>query len=360
MALDEPADKAIDYCSAPSEHFPLNILLVKLSSLGDVLHNLPIVWDVRARFPDAHLDWVVEEGYGPLLEPMRSLDGARGIDEIIPLGFRRWRRSLSSGDWSATWSQFGEFRHRLRQRPYDLIIETQGLIKSAIVTRLTRRPAQAIVAGLANRTEFSGYEPLARLGYSLKVHVPVHCHAVDRSRMVTAAALGTPSPHRTEAPPRFYPKTFVQSLAGGAWLDRPYALCFHATARAAKRWPDERWVSLGHQLAQAGLAPVFPWGSATEKGISEDLARQVPGAVVPAAFSLEQAFGVVAGARLVVGVDTGLTHLAAILGRPTIELYCDSPRWKTEGYWSPVIRNLGDLGNPPSLHSVTAAAAELL
>ncbi|OYZ36435.1 MAG: lipopolysaccharide heptosyltransferase I, partial [Polynucleobacter sp. 16-46-70] len=157
------------------------ILLVKLSSLGDVLHNLPIVWDLRARLPDAQIDWVIEGGYVHLLTPLLSRDGFKGIDRIIPFGLRRWKKNLLK---LSTWREFFAFRKLLQGTTYDVLIETQGLLKSALVCALARKTSDAVVAGLANATEFSGYEPLARWFYNQSVQVPKQCHAVDRSRWV--------------------------------------------------------------------------------------------------------------------------------------------------------------------------------
>jgi heptosyltransferase-1 len=335
----------------------MKLLIVKLSSLGDVLHNLPVVWDVRARFPEARVDWVVEEGYVDLLEPLRTREGFRGVDQIIPIALRRWKKALFKGE---TWMELGRCRNRLRQTPYDLVIETQGLIKSALVARMAGRAPGAVIAGLANRTDYSGYEPLARQCYNQCVTVPRQCHAVDRSRRVAAAAMGLPVPEREVSAPRFYPEGWLPAPPAEYAGLGPYLLCFHATARNAKRWAEENWVVLGQDLAQRGLKLLFPWGNAAERAVSERLAARIPGAGVPAAFTLKEAFGIVAGARMTIGVDTGLTHLSAVLGKPTVELYCDSPRWKTEGYWSPAIRNLGDLGAPPEVAEVLAAAHSLL
>ena len=146
------------------------ILLVKLSSLGDVLHNLPIIWDIRARLPQAQIDWVVEEGYVNLLSPLLSSKGFRGIDRIIPFSLRRWKKSLLSVQ---TWKEFFSFKKNLQQVGYDFVIETQGLLKSALVCTLAKKTPDAVVAGLANATEFSGYEPLARNFYTQKVQVPL-------------------------------------------------------------------------------------------------------------------------------------------------------------------------------------------
>ena len=334
------------------------ILLVKLSSLGDVLHNLPIVWDLRARLPDAQIDWVVEEGYVHLLEPLLSRDGFRGIDRIIPFGLRRWKKNLFR---LATWQEFFAFRKTLQSTTYDVLIETQGLLKSAIVCSLAKKSSSAVIAGLANATEFSGYEPLARSFYSQSVQVPTQCHAVDRSRWVMCSALDWSLLDRSDTP-QFYPSEFIASIpkSSVAGLRSPYVLCFHSTAREAKRWSNEHWIALGKDLSARGYQLVFPWGNAAEKAVSQLLASQISGAVVPPAFSIEEAFSVIAGAALTVGVDTGLTHLAAVLNRPTVEIYCDSPLWKTEGYWSDRICNVGDIQNPPSAQEVVEASLKLL
>ena len=359
----------------------MKILIVKLSSLGDVLHNLPIVWDLRAKYPEAQIDWVVEEGYVGLLEPLKTNLNFSGIDQIIPLSFRRWKKALKRGEFIRSIQEYISFKEQFQSKSftgYDLIIETQGLLKSAWVTKLANPQKTASVFGLANQTEFSGYEPWARKFYSDCVQVPFHCHAVDRSRWVTAYALDIPVPDRALSPPQFYPSAYVQSLIDVAKLGfastrvdlgfdvtKPYVMCFHATAGKSKRWLDDHWVTVGRALVAKGIQVILPWGNDKEKEVSQNLAKKIAGqytlaglmgskAIVPNSFSITDAFGLIAGAQMTIGVDTGLTHLSAILGLPTIELYCDSPRWKTEGYWSPHIHNLGDKGQPPSVEEVLA------
>jgi heptosyltransferase-1 len=337
------------------------ILLVKLSSLGDVLHNLPIVWDLRKRLPDAQIDWIVEEGYVHLLEPLKTTESFRGIDRIIPMAFRRWRKNLFS---IRTWREFFAMRKLLQSVSYDIVIETQGLLKSALVCALAKKSKNAVIAGLGNATEHSGYEPMARVFYSQSVHVPLKCHAIDRSRWVMCSALDLPLFDLRSEPPLFYPTSFVDQLAPLTFeglrkqpngVAVPYVVCFHSTARAAKRWPAESWVELGKTLSNQGYQVIFPWGSPEEMKISALMASQVLGAIVPRAFSIEEAYRLVAHAALTIGVDTGLTHLAAVLGKPTIEIYCDSPRWKTEGYWSELITNVGDMKKIPLTKDVLEA-----
>ena len=352
-----------DLSSTNSKHLPSNpkILLVKLSSLGDVLHNLPIVWDLRSRLPHAQIDWVVEEGYVHLLEPLLSRDGFRGIDRIIPFGLRRWKKNLCK---LSTWKEFFAFKNALQEITYDVVVETQGLLKSAIVCSLASKTSNAVVAGLANATQFSGYEPIARAFYSQSVQVPTQCHAVDRSRWVTCSALDWQRIDRASTP-QFYPKRYVDSLGKSPikvadQFKAPYILCFHSTAREAKRWPNQNWVALGNELVSKGYQVVLPWGNVAEKDVSITIAKQIPGAMVPSAFSIEEAFSVIANAALTVGVDTGLTHLAAVLGKPTVEIYCDSPRWTTEGYWSGNIHNVGDIQASPHVEEVIQASLDLL
>jgi heptosyltransferase-1 len=334
------------------------ILLVKLSSLGDVLHNLPIVWDLRARLPDAHIDWVVEEGYVHLLEPLLSKGEFKGIDRIIPFGLRRWKKNLFKLD---TWKQFFSFKAQLQAVQYDYVIETQGLLKSALVCALAKKSKDTVVAGLANATQYSGYEPIARWFYNHSVQVPTDCHAVDRSRWVMCSAMDWPLIERTTTP-AFYAESFAKSFTEKniTGLNQPYVLCFHSTAREAKRWSNQNWIVLGRALASRGYQVVLPWGNPAERAISEMLTQEIPGALVPPAFSIEDAFSVIAHAALTIGVDTGLTHLAAVLGKPTVEIYCDSPRWKTEGYWAKNISNVGDIGAPPSASEVVITSMSLL
>jgi heptosyltransferase-1 len=185
--------------------------------------------------------------------------------------------------------------------------------------------------------------------------------------------MNLPVPDRKSQPPQFYPSNYVQSLKEAAHLGfastridlgfdvtKPYVMCFHATAGASKKWDADSWIQVGKSLSEKGLQVILPWGNETEKAVSQMLAKSIPGAIVPNSFSISDAFGLIAGAQLTIGVDTGLTHLSAILNCPTIELYCDSPRWKTEGYWFSNIENLGDKGVAPAVSEVLVAMERLL
>ena len=343
----------------------MKILLVKLSSLGDILHNLPVVWDIRRAYPEAQIDWVIEEGYAQLLEPLKTTSSFKGIDRVIPFSTRRWKKELKQGHFSKVFREFSELKKQLLITSYDIIADTQGLLKSAMIAKLAKKSPSGVVVGIGNRTEGSGYEPLARWFYDQSTQVPLRYHAVDRSRAVIAKALKTPIPDRNAHPPRFYPEDYLPSLKNqlnplGLEQDQ-YVLCFHATARLAKSWPMKNWVQLAKEIHQQELVAVFPWGNLTEKKISEQIVASLSDqSIVPRAFSIQEAFILIAQARATVGVDTGLTHLSAILNQPTIEIYVDSPLWKTEGYWSSNIVNLGDQSDSPSQEAVIKKFETLL
>jgi heptosyltransferase-1 len=325
----------------------LNILIVRVSSLGDVVHNMPMVADIRQRYPDANIDWVVEEGYTSLVRLNPH------VRTIIPIALRRWRKGLSK---ATTRAEIADFYRQLRAQAYDFIFDTQGLLKTSVVMRMARLAPGGKRVGLANATEGSGYEPISRVFHDHSVSVGLHTHAVLRARLVAAAALG----YRVDGPADFAMQAPALAVTP-AWLPtQPYAVFLHATARAAKRWSVDNWSALAQALQVRQLPILLPWGSAAEKLAAEQLAARMPQARVLPALPMMEAVMLVQQAALVVGVDTGLTHIAAAYCRPTVELYCDSPRWKTEGNWSAAIANLGDTGAPPDVAQVLQAIDAVL
>ncbi|MEN9866316.1 MAG: Lipopolysaccharide heptosyltransferase [Pseudomonadota bacterium] len=324
----------------------LKILIVRVSSLGDVLHNMPMLQDILQHHPDAQIDWVVEEAYVNLVRL------PAGVNTIIPVALRRWRKSLLS---AATRAEIAAFRRNLKTTAYDFVFDTQGLFKTGLLMSWARLAPGGQKIGLANGTEGSGYEAISRVFHSRSIAVPSRTHAVARARLVAAAGLG----YQVQTPADFGLR-HVQFSAAPAWLpQKPFAVFFHATARAAKKWPQSAWVETGHFLVQRGWLILLPWGNEEEQTQAQSLAQQIPGARVLPALPMHEAVQLAQAASLVIGVDTGLTHIAAAFERPTIELYCDSPRWKTEGNWSERIINLGDSGQAPAVLEVKAALVKL-
>jgi heptosyltransferase-1 len=325
-----------------------NILIVKLSSLGDVVHTLPAVHDIVHALPQARLDWVVEEGFADL--PAMT----RGVQRVIPVALRRWRRQ---GLFAAsTREEFNAFRAALQAQAYDLVIDFQGLIKSALIARLARLAPGGARAGLANRTDGASYEAPARWLYQRAIRIEPRTHAIERSRLLAAQLLGYALPQRLryglQAPP------VEPALA--ATLAPRFAVLVHGSSRADKCWLQTHWVQLGQQLSQQGLQPVLPWGSPDELLAAKEIAARIgPQALVLPRLPLREITAVLHAAAAVIGVDSGLTHIATALDRPTVQLYNFPTSWRTGGYGSPRVENVGG-DTMPSAGEVSAALQRVL
>ncbi len=324
---------------------PRKILIVKVSSLGDVVHTSPVVADILAHEPGAQIDWLVEEGFVDLVRIVK------GVRRAIPYSLRRWRKRMFD---AATWAELRHFRRALAEERYDAVIDFQGLLKTAWTASWARGP----LAGLANRTDGAGFEWPVRFFYDKRVPIEPRTHVVDRSRQLAAAALGyaPPAPLSADLDFGFDEGAAAAALATyGLDLPVPYVVFAHATSRADKQWADANWSALGQALVRRGASLVLPWGSEAERETSERLAREFgAAALVPPRLSLPAVTGLLGGASAVVGVDTGVIHIAAALKRPTVELYNFETSWRTGGYWSPQVVNLGGRV-PPSLEQVRQA-----
>lgn len=313
-----------------------SILLVKTSSLGDVVHNLPVVGDIRSAYSHAGIDWVVEEAFAaiPCMHP--------AVRAVIPVAVRRWR--------SQWWRRHARdeiraFLRRLRASTYDAVIDTQGLLKSALITGAARGARY----GLDWR---SAREPL-RPFYDKTFNVPWTLHAVERNRSLAAQALDYAVPSRVDY-------GIHGSAAEFPWLPRQrYVVLLHATSAERKLWPEADWVGLGRYFLERGACSVLPWGNAVERGRSARLAAQLRGAVVPPAMRLDEVAALLAGAHAVIGVDTGLTHLAAALGVPTVGIYCATDPAATGIYRCLRAVNTGGRDGAPATGAVISALQQL-
>lgn len=312
------------------------ILLVKTSSLGDVVHNLPVVSDIRRHAPDAEIDWVVEDAFAAIARMHPA------VRRVMPVALRRWRYSLFH---STTRREICTFLRDLREHEYDAIVDTQGLLKSALVARAARGDCY----GLDWR---SSREPL-RFLYGCTFSVPWGQHAVARNRALAAQALDFVPRAAVDYGIAAQPRAF-------AWLPgQRYAVLLHATSADRKLWPESHWANVIKYLFLKNILSVLPWGSEAERRRSEALANAHPGAIVPPALTLGELSALFAGAQGVVGVDTGLTHLAAALGAPTLGIYCATDPAATGIYGCARAMNLGGIGAPPAVADVIAAWNEV-
>ena len=343
----------------------MKILLVKLSSLGDVVHAMPAVQDIRQALPQAQIDWVVEAGFAPLVRR------CQGVGRVIESDLRRWRKSPLSRSTRAAWHRF---KADLQRDAYDAVIDLQGLTKSAVVSRLARLAPQGKRYALANRTDGAGYEAPTRWVADVAVPIAAHTPAVQRSRELCASALGYFLPkkesfgllalvpgtlvainnvaynetHGNDVPAFVnHPATSVatwgstQSAAPGATPGEPAtapstalstAPCValvHGTSRVDKQWPIDHWQALGARLNVAGYTVALAHGSDAEQRTCEAIASQLKSAVVWPRLGLDALTDALALCAGVIGVDSGLSHIAVALDVPHVQIYNFDTAWRT-------------------------------
>ncbi len=310
------------------------ILFIKTSSLGDVIHHMPAVTEARKALPQARFSWLVEEAFAPLV----ALHPA--VDCVVPVAWRRWRKSLY---WPPTLAEIAGNLRAIRAHCYDEIVDSQGLVRSGLIARLAHGRRHGYDAA-------SIREPLAARFYDRRYAVGREQHAVARNRILSGLALG----YTPQGEP-----DFGLERARFAQASERYAVLLHATARLAKQWSEAHWIALGRELTARGLTVVLPWGSEDERARSEGIAARLPGARVPARAPLDEVAKLIAGAQLVVGVDTGLLHLAAALGVPLAAIFTGSEPGLTGPVGSGPIEVLGGYGAPPSVGAVKEAVDKL-
>ena len=341
----------------------MKILLVKLSSLGDVVHAMPAVQDIRRAMPQAQIDWVVEAGFAPLVRR------CQGVGRVIESDLRRWRTSPLSASTRAAWRAF---KADLQREPYDAVIDLQGLAKSALVSWLARLAPQGKRYALARRTDGAGYEAPTRWVADVAVPIDAHTPAVQRSRELCARALGYSFPNQASfgvlallnrsllntkkiamvvtendgIPPVVnQPAASKVTLSAplnsfsGSSSGSPCIALVHGTSRADKQWPLDHWVALGSRLNASGYTVALAHGSDAEQRRSEDIASQLKSAVVWPRLGIDALTDALANCAGVIGVDSGLSHIAVALNLSHVQIYNFDTAWRT--------------GPQPSAHQVS-------
>jgi heptosyltransferase-1 len=299
----------------------MRILLVKLSSLGDVVQTLPVLSDILRAHPQAQMDWVVEESFASLLQSVPA------IERVLVYAQRRWRKRPFD---ARVRSEQRSFRQSLHQCTYDVVLDAQGLIKSAWVARQARLSTQGFSATFGNRSELCSYEWPVRFMLDRAVAMPWQVHAVQRTRLLAAGALGYgDAPWLTQAP--VYPFERLPPLAGrrGVWLS-------HGTTRADNQWPRSHWLALARRLIESGESVLIPQASDSEAAWADAMVEELgPAAQKLPRLDLGRLWPLMAQARGVVSVDSGLGHLAVALDLPVVQLFSQDR-----------IRRAGPLGQP--------------
>jgi lipopolysaccharide heptosyltransferase I len=315
-----------------------DVLVVRPSSLGDIVYALAIATDIRRARPDAAIDWVAEPGFVPLIAL------APDVRRVIAFGLRSWRRAPLR---AATWRAIRTFRDELRATHYAAILDLQEQVKGALIARGARGVSHGF-------DRASIREPLAAVFDDVHHRVSRDLHFLTRCRMLAAAALG----YSADAPPRWNLRVPQHAPS---MPERPYVVALHATSRDDKLWPEPHWRTVLQTWERAGFTIVLPWGSPAEEARSRRLADGIGGAVVPPWLSLPDAAALLARAALAVGVDTGFTHLAAALGTPTVAIFgVTEPSRHGVACTGAHAGDVGSVGAPPSADDVLVAAGSRL
>ncbi|MCF6765539.1 lipopolysaccharide heptosyltransferase I [Thiotrichales bacterium 19S3-7] len=274
------------------------VLIVKTSSLGDVIHTLPAITEAKKQYPDIIFDWVVEES----LQEIPKLHPA--VDKVIPVAIRRWRKHWLKHLKN---KEIQEFIKKLKSNNYDLIIDAQGLFKSALITKF----AKGKVVGLDRKSAREGW--IAPLFYKKSYKVEKSQHAIDRVKQLVASALG----YRVEQSTINYGLSYCWNP-----LSQTKTICFlHATTWQSKHWPSEYWRQLAELLAKDGFKIVLPWGNEIEKEKAQAIQLGFPHVSLLPKMSITQLADYFSSLSAVVSVDTGLAHLAAAIEVPTVSIY---------------------------------------
>jgi heptosyltransferase-1 len=311
-----------------------DVLFIKTSSLGDVIHHMPAVVDARKVYREARFGWLVEEAFAPLVRLHPA------VNHVIPVAWRRWRRSLYA---PSTLREIIASLRAIRDCHFDHIVDSQGLLRSAVIARTARGRRYGYDAS-------SIREPLASAFYDERYRVSRNLHAVERNRLLSGLALG----YSPQGMPDFGLDRARFSVAGPG-----YGVLLHATARPEKLWPEEHWIALGQKLGPE-IELRLPWGTEAERARSERIAGAVKGAHVVARAPLDQVVTLIAGAQFVIGVDTGLLHLAAALGVPLVAIFAGSQPGLTGPAGSGPMVVLGGDGAPPGVDAVIDAVEKVV
>ena len=332
------------------------ILIVRTSSLGDLVHMLPAISDIARHVPDAKIDWIAEEAFAeiPAWHP--------AVTNVIKVAHRRWRKAW----WSEqVRRERAELRERLRSEPYDIVLDMQALLKSAWLVRQTH----GVRHGLDWR---SAREPLASLFYNVRHRVEFWQPAVIRQRKLAAQTFG----YTYAGSPDFGLQGFARPMTdplpeltiGGddgrrlhhVNSDRGYAIIMPSASRDDKLWPEDDWRAVFRRLQGAGCTLRLLAGNEQETQRAAALVSGMEGVEILPRMDLTSVARMLVGARLMVGLDSGLTHLSAALGRPTIGIYRASTPVRTPLVGSNFTASLGDRGASPSREAVMASVEQAL
>lgn len=312
------------------------VLIVKVTSLGDVVQAQPVAEDLRRAFPGIKVDWAVDELYADIVQ------WNEGVDRVLYAPLRRFKKTRRWQDFKAIVASIGE----LRAVRYDAVIDIHGVYKSAIIAFLARssRRLGYVTGALGERG--------AAFAYTERFQRP-DCDAWHGMRVSVADALG----YELAGPPVYNLRVpgVVPPSPGAA----PVAMFFHAASGDVKKWPISHWATVARALTARGVSVILPWGSPQERNEAALIAAEAPGATVAPRMSVLEMAQTIETATLIVGVDTGLTHLAHALGKPTVMIFAATSPKHCGVHVSGRSISLGEIGAPPTVSDVLQAIHEV-
>jgi heptosyltransferase-1 len=282
------------------------ILIVKVTSMGDVIQAQPIVSDLKRAFPGVEVDWAVDESFAEIA------GWNPGIDRVLCAPLRRFKKARRWADFKAIAQSIAE----LRAHPYDVAVDIHGVYKSAIIAFLSRSRRR-----LGYRSEDLG-ERGAAFAYTGRFVPPRDRNAWNGMRETVSTALGYPLEGPAEYNLRIPAPAYPLVDTGG----RPLAMLFHAASKDDKKWPAAHWIAVARELVQRGFHVVVPWGSPAERAEGLAIVEEVEGAELLPQLSVTEIAQVIAASDFVIGVDTGFVHLAHALGKRTVMIFIATSR----------------------------------
>ena len=326
-----------DLCRLPGSQHIMRILIIKTTSMGDVVHALPVATDLARHFrqkgAELELDWVVEDTYADLIQWHPA------VGRTLPVAVRRWRNAPFS---AATRSEWKIWRDSVRGRRYGLVLDLQGLIKSALLSTQAIGPR-------AGFDRASVREPLATWAYGKTYAVDPKLPPVERVRKLAGAAVGYQPVGNPvfglRAPPD--PGGEVCAFAG-RFGEHAFAVLLHGTAREEKRWPDRSWRALLELFEAARRFSILPWGNPAEQARARALTEGLRYAQVAPAMTMAEVTWLMSRANLVAGVDTGLLHLAAAYGAPLVGIFTATDPRVYFPDWLVRAEAVGGVAKPPT------------
>jgi heptosyltransferase I len=289
----------------------MKILIVKLSSLGDVVQTMPVVADLQRQFPNCQIDWVVEEAFAPLVARVQ------GVHRVIPIALRRWRKSWLG---TQTRAERAAFKIQLTEQIYDAVIDCQGLTKSALVARMAKLALEGVRGSFANKSEACSYEWPVKFLLPNNQPMPVRIHAVARTRLLASKLLG----YEDTSLPQVVFKNLTASTA-----DSKKIMFTHGTTRTDNEWPLAHWIVLANTFIACGHPIVLPQSNSHEQSFCEALRNACGNAIlILPRMNLSEMLNAMSTCCGVVGVDSGLSHMAVALGLPHVQIFSQDRAWR--------------------------------